>query len=276
MFSLLLSASYIFKKNYFLGASLLIFASVLFKFYTFPLLLFYFLLAARKYQKFIIPIILTIGLAVILMDLKETDSTSPGPNNYFFTFGIHNFSQWLEIFLYKLSKNYYELPTYFSYSFGILLVLCISLWYRIHYQVGSGSIKQEKKQTGFTFSESLLLNFGVVYLSLYFQGSNYDYKLVFYIVSVLAMNVTIDFRLIPRNIKPIFLISLWLTCFSFGFRSSFTPTIDVSPVFVVFQFIGDLLNLYVTSILLIHILRLISRKGLLDCVNFRVRKFVTR
>jgi hypothetical protein len=234
----------------------------LIKFYSLPLIPLLLLYAKRRVQICMILLTFSISLFFTLMDLTRTTSQSPGPNNYFFTFGVQNFGTWVELLMYKISGNYYEFSPLYIYLIGIsssiisIVLVYILLSRKKSQLIYSIYVFQNEQRM-----EVLFVFFSSIYLALFFQGTNYDYKLIFYIVAFLSLYASKNFTELKTFLSSVFLLSLWLTCFSFGFKSSFYPSIQISTVFTIIEFIGDVLNLIITSLLFICLSSVLIRKA---------------
>lgn len=245
-----------------IGLAAILFAvASLVKFYSLPLIPLLFLFCSKKRQTLIVFITSLISLYLTIGDLSRTSSQSPGPNNYFFTFGIQNFGTWLEILNFKFTSHYDEFKPSVIYLIGFVLIMLVtSSMYLIFRQKNYFSFQSKSIFFNDTMSEIWFVFFAATYLALYFQGTNYDYKLIFYIMTFLILMTSDAFRPLKRLFAPIFLLSLWLTCFSFGFKSSFYPTIRISTNFTLIEFFGDILNLVVTGLIFLVFILVMARK----------------
>lgn len=242
----------------------------LIKFYSLPLIPLLLLYAKKRSQVYGILLFFSVSLLFTLMDLSRTTSQSPGPNNYFFTFGVQNFGTWVELLYYKITTDYIEFHPIYIYAVGIgasliSTALMQTLLSRKHSPlITSREVFQNDRKI-----EVLFVFSSATYLALFFQGTNYDYKLIFYIVAFLSLFVSKNFTALRSFLASIFLLSLWLTCFSFGFKSSFYPTIQISTIFTIIELIGDILNLMITSLLFLCLSSVLIRKALAFFPLFR-------
>jgi hypothetical protein len=255
MFVLIAAGVYAVKKEQITLAALLFFIGSLIKFYSFPLILLLLFFVKKRVDLIWLFSLIIFSLVLILNDLAKTTSGSPGPNNYFFTFGVQNFGTWLELLIFKLTGNYSEIAPTYIYGIGIVLFIVTTVMMRqfiyrwdTEFSTSNSQIApNETMRVHFLF-------FGGTYLALFFQGTNYDYKLIFYIMAFLSLITSVNLNETRFHFCFVFILSLWLSCFSFGFKSSFQPEISISTTFTVMQFIGDILNLVVTCFIFLGFL----------------------
>jgi len=222
----------------------------LIKFYSLPLIPLLLLYTKKRTQVYVISFFFSVSLFFTLMDLSRTTNQSPGPNNYFFTFGVQNFGTWVELLNYKITADYVEFNPIYIYAIGIgASLISTVLMHTLLSRKKSPLIASREIFQNDRKMEVLFVFFSATYLALFFQGTNYDYKLIFYIVAFLSLFVSKHFTVLRTFLASIFLFSLWLTCFSFGFKSSFYPNIQISTIFTIIELIGDILNLAITSLL---------------------------
>jgi hypothetical protein len=234
----------------------------LIKFYSLPLIPLLLLYAKKRAQVYVISFSFSVSLFFTLMDLSRTTNQSPGPNNYFFTFGVQNFGTWVELLNYKITADYVEFNPIYIYAIGIgASLISTVLMHTLLSRKQSPLITSREIFQNDRKMEVLFVFFSATYLALFFQGTNYDYKLIFYIVAFLSLFVSKNFTVLRTFLASIFLLSLWLTCFSFGFKSSFYPTIQISTIFTIIELIGDILNLVITSLLFLCLSSVLIRKA---------------
>ena len=233
----------------------------LIKFYSLPLIPMLLLYAKKRAQVYVVLFFFSVSLFFTLMDLSRTTNQSPGPNNYFFTFGVQNFGTWVELLNYKITADYVEFNPIYIYAIGIgASLISTVLMHNLLSRKQSPLITSREIFQNDRKMEVLFVFFSATYLALFFQGTNYDYKLIFYIVAFLSLFVSKNFTVLRTFLASIFLLSLWLTCFSFGFESSFYPTIQISTIFTIIELIGDILNLVITSLLFLCLSSVLIRK----------------
>lgn len=233
----------------------------LIKFYSLPLIPLLLLYTKKRTQVYVISFFFSVSLFFTLMDLSRTTNQSPGPNNYFFTFGVQNFGTWVELLNYKITADYVEFNPIYIYAIGIgASLISTVLIHTLLSRKKSPLITSREIFQNDRKMEVLFVFFSATYLALFFQGTNYDYKLIFYIVAFLSLFVSKHFTVLRTFLASIFLLSLWLTCFSFGFESSFYPTIQISTIFTIIELIGDILNLVITSLLFLCLSSVLIRK----------------
>ena len=234
----------------------------LIKFYSLPLIPLLLLYAKKRAQVYVVLFFFSVSLFFTLMDLSRTTNQSPGPNNYFFTFGVQNFGTWVELLNYKITADYVEFNPIYIYAIGIgASLISTVLMHTLLSRKQSPLITSREIFQNDRKMEVLFVFFSATYLALFFQGTNYDYKLIFYIVAFLSLFVSKNFTVLRTFLASIFLLSLWLTCFSFGFESSFYPTIQISTIFTIIELIGDILNLIITSLLFLCLSSILIRKA---------------
>lgn len=220
-------------------------AGTLLKFYSLPMMFFIILLEKRKRRQVMqLFITMIIGIYVI-WQLGLMRGNPLFPTEYFFTFGSQSFGVGINLLIGKLVGNY----TFLS-GFGVFLVSCLYffliclIFNRIKYIRRYISIQAKENVHGemnFAF-----FAFGGIYFGLFFQGLNYDYKLVFLIMFTLCTLSIYGSNLL---INALLMCSLWFSCFSFGLKSIFVPKVAVSSVFVWLQLIGDQSTILLSAIL---------------------------
>jgi hypothetical protein len=248
-------------KGKIIVAALLFTIGSLIKFYSLPLIPLLLLYAKRRAQFYVISFFLSVSLFFTLMDLSKTTNQSLGANNYFFTFGVQNFGTWVELLNYKITSDYVEFNPIYIWATGIgATIISTVLMYTLLSRKKSPLITSREDFQDIQKMEVLFVFFSATYLAVFFQGTNYDYKLIFYMVAFLSLFVSKNFTVLRTFFSSIFLLSLWLTCFSFGFKSSFYPTIQISTFFTIIELIGDILNLIITSLLFLCLSSVLIRK----------------
>ena len=269
VYLLLVIALFFASKQNLVISFLIVLCTVFMKLFTLPLLL---LLALKiwlqspfKYKRYLVlvtSVIATISTAHNVSLVNYADSTYRMAQGIFHTFGIESLPIWLEITLTKLGFSSIVFSQLERKFLGLLLLIFITCILSLRNPFRKGSMSQSWKNQGENISLStlpgeVLIYFGVPFLALFMQGQNYDNKLMFLSLPVLAM-----FYLLPESrIRAIFVtlvfITFWFTCF---FPDSFPDTL-----FVLIQITGDVTALMVSSLLLLGILE--HRKAFMNALD---------
>ena len=191
------------------SASLLISVTVLFKFYTFPLLILVLLIEKKYWKRIVILGLLLSIMAPIVTDILSAESH---PNPLFVAFGLPAMGLWINFFSWRFSLPIFlNLPL--QYFVGLILMISLYIFSRFFSSVRYPALVLGKSNSwklyGFLFSSG-------VYVSCFFAGMNYDYRLFFLSVSVVLM-VSIDMNFVIG--KPLLVLqfsALWFTYFFFG------------------------------------------------------------
>ena len=191
------------------SASLLISITALFKFYTFPLLILVLLIEEKYWKRVVI-----LGLSLSIMAPMVTDilNAESHPNPLFVAFGLPAMGLWINFFSWRFNLPI-SLNIPLQYFVGLIVMISLYIFSRIFSLVRYPALVMGKsgswKLYGFLFSST-------VYVSCFFAGMNYDYRLFFLSVSIVLM-VAIDKNfVIGRPLLVLQFSALWFTYFFFG------------------------------------------------------------
>jgi hypothetical protein len=193
-------------------AVFLIALSALMKFYTLPLLLLYIMIEKRLYLKFTAGVTSAFITYFVLSDI----SSAPGfPNPTFVAFGLPSPGLWLNFFAWRFNVPI-ELNGLLQYLVGALFFLGgFYLMYFSHLQ-GKLSFTQLSVPTGSNLAKNAFLFSSSLYLICFLAGMNYDYRLIFLILSLSLLNVVFPSSQSSRWFLAIQMTALWATIFFFG------------------------------------------------------------
>ena len=214
------------------GLVLLLLASLM-KFYTLPIFVVSIFFLKRKFSK------IAFGLASVLVtfySLNLINQIETFPSTWFISFGLDSLGLYANLFLQEVISADLQLPRMVISGIG-LIFLVISYFYLSkykHFAKFKFNIDPPKKSI-----QELYLTMLGIFLSCFFAGMNYDYRLIY--LAVLISLAPVIFA--PSGFKNIVTISgfcaLALSTFSFGF--SRIPGMLI-------QLIGDVsLYVYVTT-----------------------------
>lgn len=227
---LILLASWTFSKNLYLLTSLVIFLSAILKFYTLPLLWLVVFLVPGIRIKVTTSLIATFGTAVVVRDLVAITGI---PDGGLYQFGLSSIGHYFDIL---------GLPLAIEVSIGlgaaIPLFLAIFL-YRANKNLPKLSEVFHNRgvplQVGFVLS----VFSSVVFLSCYFAGLSFDYRLIFLAMAALPYLDSVTFTGIQeRRLWVTLLLAFWG---SSGLAFSLLPNSSffIRVLILGFQALGD-------------------------------------
>lgn len=223
IFILLTLVAFLLKEKRELFGLLCINVTILFKFYTLPLLL----LAPiflRKSKSVLIAIVSMIVITpYIYQDIIIRDIQEPGS----LAFGTPMVTFWINSVLKRITDTSTVININEGHAAGILfLMLIVYIVYKLKF-------KNVKKTTDYAneFHSYLFILLSISFLSCFLSGMNYDYRLILMIGSCIALLNFCE----ARRSDLVFIISMlvgsWLSCFSFGLPSYY---------FLMLQWVGGL------------------------------------
>jgi len=147
--------------------------SALLKFYTLPAFIFAtFFIEEKKTRRFL----LIISIPLSLYSLKLISQVASFPSTWNVSFGLKSIGLYLQLAIQYLVNQSFTIPSIATPIPGLIILFILLLFMRrIAIQPGL-RIEDPKKLDRFTQLYNLLL---IVFLSCYFAGMNYDYRLVF-------------------------------------------------------------------------------------------------
>jgi len=236
---LVLSSAYLASLNKSLFAIWVLIISSLIKFYTFPLLLFVLWKHRPKVNKFLLSIGLLALSFVMFTDIQAQNLQQPGS----FAFGSPIVAFWINALSSNLNLGIKEITPHVGQLIGILLVIIISIFFFktkfISNQVLALTVGDLQRNC-FTY-------FGVVFVTCFLLGMNYDYRLIFSLLSGLFLITSQNSQKVWKSlIACIWLLSLWLSVFSFG----------LSPKkHLLLQWVGNIFTFITAGLVIAMVLR---------------------
>lgn len=182
--------------------------TVLIKFYTFPLLVFYLWSRKGTANRWIVSSLMACLVYVMFIDIQAQKLQQPGS----FAFGTPIVTFWLNALNSNLSLGFSEVSIRVGQLIGLLFLAIITLYFVKHIPLENSMRTQENSRTNFG-----VVFLGIVYVSCFALGMNYDYRLVFSVIAgllLLASNVDLGYS--KRVLFSVWFFSLWLSVFSFG------------------------------------------------------------
>lgn len=233
MLCLVTAAAVLFLKEKNIAGIIIIGASVLVKFYTFPVLIFLFLIMKKKIEKFTIASLVLVITPEVLNDIVIRDLQEPGS----IAFGASEITFIINAMLSNLGLSTFEINIKSGHIFGILTSFTVS------YFIYSKRFKDVEvmKITNFQQWNILFNLYSLTFISCFFAGMNYDYRLIFCVTAVFCL----------LNLNPnlfhdkIFMVSsftsIWFSCFSFGLSNRNFLTLQWLGALSLFIVVGYLL-----------------------------------
>lgn len=227
--------------------------SAIFKFYTLPLLFLSAFIVKNIKYKIVSIISFIVCTTIIILDIARIDSDFP--KTWYASFGNPVLGKWLNLFIERFNFSFNSIGMIATNFLGFLLFLLVT---RLLWKFKKITIKFQSKNNSsryFSLEEIFMVCFGTVFLSCYFAGMNYDYRLVF-LSGFLAAYLVYDYPFVLVNLPLIIFIVIaqWFSWFSFGYRIK----IGQQPPdwFYIMQFVGDMSLLLLSSIIAIQIIHI--------------------
>jgi hypothetical protein len=193
-------------------ALVLVAMTTLMKFYTWPLLLIHFVIEKKRSARTFAFILSIVTIPLMLRDIA---SATGHPNPLFAAFGLPAPGLWINFFAWRFKiPLILSVPSTYLVG-GVLIFLASYLAYfsrlreRILFTPIKSRISNSWQRSIFVFSTT-------VYLSCYLAGMNYDYRLIYLIVSLVIVNATNVEAAKSKLFIGIEIAALWLTYFFFG------------------------------------------------------------
>ena len=201
-------AAVLFLKEKNIAGIIIISASVLVKFYTFPVLIVLFLVMKKKIEKIIIATLVLFITPEIFKDIVIRDLQEPGA----IAFGASEITFIINALLSNLGLSTFEINIKYGHAVGILISFVAS------YVIYSKRFKNReiKKIENFKQWKIFFNLYSLTFISCFFAGMNYDYRLIFCVTSVFCLLNLNPSLLHDKIFMASSLISIWFTCFSFG------------------------------------------------------------
>ena len=214
-------------------ALVIIFVATIVKFYTLPLLI---ILVVRQYNsKFrSMGILLCLAsIVIIYSDIKMQNLQQPGS----FAFGAPIVTFMLNAVVSNLDLPFEPISVRTGHILGILLIIFLSLLlkrFKFFLVESQASINQNSSIFFFEF-------LSIVYISCFLLGMNYDYRLIFSVMSGIFFFLTFKVDINAKIFAFFWLVSLWLSVYSFG----------LSPAMhLMIQWLGNIFGFFVIACLI--------------------------
>ena len=205
----------------------------LIKFYTLPALFVSILLIKNRKLK-IAYLGVSINLAIYLIYLiRQVESF---PSTWNISFGLNSFGLYSQLLLSKITSIDIEVPYYISILLGILLLSLSFFLINVNKSVASADCRISSTASKANFIYLFALT---VFLSCFFVGMNFDYRLIY-----LAVMISLLPRILPKSpfrtlVTMSGLGALFLSTFSYGLSGI---------TLVGIQLVGDIaLSIFVAS-----------------------------
>lgn len=242
---LLILAALALKSDKFPVAFGLLAATALFKFYTFPLLIFVSIkYSIGKFRVFTL-LISTVVAIKIFIDFQKIEALFP--STWFISFGIQIWGKYLSLLTETFSFN----TTNFNWSiatlFGLILLMLTVLAFRLADQFLNRTSKSVSDLNQVDKEDLPLFEFlAIPYLTCYFINMSYDYRLP---LMSLAMCVVLKYQtgVRYRIYTGLALMATWMTVF--------IPLPASKSLVTLWQLIGDLAMLPLVIALLLLLVR---------------------
>ena len=235
MFLAVYSAIVLHLKNRLYIAPFIIFITALFKFYTFPLLLiFFFLNRSAKYRIYVFGLTIMSFISILM----DTQLSKGVPETWFISFGISYPGLFINLFFKHFSSNNYSIGKSAALIIGILtFILLLLIEFLIRQRNSISKISNQLREFEF---DLMIWLFGIVHLTCFGLGMNYDYRLVFEIALVLRF-MTLSQNTATNNYqKVIAVVAISFNCFALGAPLS-------SSIGVTIQLLGAVAQTLLTS-----------------------------
>ena len=224
--------------------------SVLFKFYTLPLL-FLFSLTFQSIRTRLLLISLSILVAfAVFQDIRLAGSYIP--TGIFVTFGLLSTSKWINLYLEHITFIDFRFSTVSGALLGLFLISGMAF---LVAKYSSISVRDSKNPNNFL--TYIFYACSITFLSCYFAGLNYDYRLPFLGIALISMIPLIKLSgSIGPLTKCVSVIVFWAGT-QFGLNNSSNQVLNV-----LVQSATDFLLLFLVSVLivvLVHVYKASNR-----------------
>jgi len=229
VFILAILAGSLLSSKYQEFGMVLLAASVLIKFYTLPAFLLAIIFLKRKNSKIIFGAVACVVTVYVVFLVKQIAAF---PSTWYISFGLDSLGLYLNLFTREKISQDLQIPGIIRSAIGVGFIAVFILYFTRIKLISSGILINEylKNRTSSIYNTLLF-----VFLSCFFAGMNYDYRLV-YLAVLIALTPAIFSR---SGFKRVITISGCVAlCFStFAFGLSGVPVLII-------QFIGDV-TLYI-------------------------------
>lgn len=228
---LALFAAFALNRSHFYISVILLFFTVLIKFYTLPTLLVFFLYAKNVKKKLFLVLITIFAFVLIRKDLAFVSNLLGNENER--QFGINVWSSYLyDDNFFKPYASYLTLIDYLIF----FLCICSVLYYQ-HYKkfslVEIGQTLDIEKNVVFTL-------FSTVSITVFVAGTSVDYRLLLLIIPTSVLIGNSIFGPIAKDLLVLLLICLWLTFPSGGLEPLGDLAVEILVVILTLIMVGVL------------------------------------
>jgi hypothetical protein len=220
--------------------------SVLFKFYTLPFLMLYSCTFKSKFARFSMLGLASIVALIIIQDVKLAGANIP--TGIFVTFGLMSTSRWINLYLEHQSLISFRFT---SISGGLLSSLFIIVMVLVLFR----SIRLSPHVQG-RFRElhvSIFVFFIIIFLSCYFAGMNYDYRLPFLGIALFAIVPLLEWSKFLRVQTSLLSLFVFWGGTQFGLNNAENQAANV-----LVQSVTDVLLLYLVAFSIVVLIRVIK------------------
>ena len=255
VFILIIVSRYFARFKYSNLTFLLILFTVLFKFFTLPLL---FLLVIRAYlqretkSQAAIHLMLTtfasFSIIQVMRLIDYEDSSYRMAQGVFHTFGVESLPIWMEVLTAKYGLASFSLSSFERKLLGVLFLIALACFlnFKNPFVLESPIRVSELENIHLHSRNQIIQNltfFGLPYLTLFIQGQNYDNKLIFLSIPCFALYTLIKIDWHRKVFLVIAISTFWFTCFY--------PYYFPHSLFVLIEITGDICAFIITSLLLV-------------------------
>ena len=199
---LALFAAFALNRSYFYIAVILLFSTVLIKFYTLPTLFIFFLYAKNIKKRLFLVLMIVVSFILIREDLAFVTNLLGNENER--QFGINVWSSYLYDY-----NSFKQFSTYLPLiDFSIFfLCICFVLFYLRNKEfslIELGQTLDIKRNAVFTL-------FATIFITVFVAGTSVDYRLILLIITTCALINNLVFKVISKELSILLLVSLWLS-----------------------------------------------------------------
>ena len=240
IFILLFFATITFSTKFELLGVFLIALSALIKFYTLPILLIVPFILKNKITKIISVLVFTGLVPVVAANIKAIGKF---PFPMFTAFGSPSPGLWLNFFSWRFNLGF-KLSDFESHVMGIFIYIITTLLILSNKKL-QNRINLKAVNIANSKINRLSIIFTLTFLITYLAGMNFDYRLIYLIVSLILYSKVNTDLFTNRIFQILAITSLWMTYFFFGFTGA---------VPVILMIVGNMSQGIIASILTCEII----------------------
>jgi hypothetical protein len=224
-------------RKYQLISIVLVSITVLFKFYTFPLLVFLFFISKSRLNKWLVVLSSLVILPIVWSDFSATPSY---PNPLFAAFGISSPGLWINFFAWRF-KVPLILNSLETYIIGAMFIFIGFIVFEKFLQLKRFSLPQVSVDRNSHLNMRVFTFSSLVFISCFLAGMNFDYRLIFLSIALISFNYLYPEILKSKTLIFIQLSALWFTYFFFG---------ATGPAPVLLALLGNICQYFLVILLL--------------------------